>query len=305
MGCLKGAWIPLASLLFWIAQFYQVSDSPVFKVQKYSIWELLVEIKNYLYIILIRMNGWSHMTCTIYFLLILIGMILISIKIRNIGSLAVFLFNLLFQCAFSVTVYQLHIWHYLSLCFTFIWMLWTVQEKAKEKQIVKEKIYGVTYTGISILIGILAVAMFMHWNSAEEPSNLQNALYGSYSDGQNTALFIKNNLEQDDILISTNVCMESSVVAFLPGYHFYYAGTGKEETYADWSESQSGSVMVGDIIAWLQETFPEKEVAYLIQGNDSCINNPEQLLTYDKIYETGDITSRDEEYQIYYIRYKK
>lgn len=303
MGCLKGAWIPLASLLFWIAQFYQVSDSPVFKVQRYSIWKLLVEIKNYVYIILIRMTGWSHMTCTIYFLLILIGMILISIKIRNIGSLAVFLFNLLFQCAFSVMVYQLHIWHYLSLCFTFIWMLWTVQEKAKEKQITKDKIYEISCRGVSVLVGILAVAMFMHWNSAEEPSNLQNALHGSYSDGENTAVFIKNNLESEDILISTNVCMESSVVAFLPEYHFYYAGTGKEETYADWSESQSRDVTVEDVIAWLQETFPEKEVAYLIQGNDSCIIDSDNLSIYDKIYETTGATARNEEYQIYGIRY--
>ncbi len=66
-NCLKGIWIPFVSLLFWIAQFYQVSDSPMFEFQKFGARELLCEIRNYAYIILIRVTGFSQTVCTIFF----------------------------------------------------------------------------------------------------------------------------------------------------------------------------------------------------------------------------------------------
>lgn len=41
MNCLKGIWIPFVSLLFWIVQFYQVSDCPMFEFQKFGVLELI------------------------------------------------------------------------------------------------------------------------------------------------------------------------------------------------------------------------------------------------------------------------
>lgn len=297
----QGAGIALASLLFWVLQFYQVSDSPVFVVQEYGIRELLAEVRNYLYIILIRMTGWSQTVCTWFFVLTIVLICVISVRIRNAGGAVVFVVNVMFQCVFSVLVYQLHIWHYLSLCFTWIWMMWVMQAAAKEKQCSDDRSYQLAYGALTATFGVLAAFMFLHWNSPQETSNLQNALHGSYSDGASAAAFIKENLEPEDLLFSTNVCMESSIVAFLPDYHFYYAGTGKEESYADWSEAQSGNISVEELLVFIREHFPDQEVAYLIQGGDSCIRNAEQLAKYEMIYETSGVTSRNEEYQIYEI----
>ena len=61
-----GIWIPLASLLLWIMQFYQVSDSPQFQVQELGIGEMMGEVRNFSYVILIRLTGGSQMFCRIF-----------------------------------------------------------------------------------------------------------------------------------------------------------------------------------------------------------------------------------------------
>ena len=303
-NCLKGIWIPFVSLLFWIVQFYQVSDSPMFEFQSFGGWELLREVRNYAYIILIRVTGFSQTMCTIFFVTVILAAAIVSYRLRNIGAAMVMLFSYLFQCVFSVMVYQLHIWHYLSLIFTFLWMLWAMQKTAEEKKREKDRIYRIAAGTLQVLLGILAVVMFLHWNSDAEPSNLQQALHGSYSDGRNAAEFIREEISPDEIILSTDVPMESTILAYLKDYRFYYAGSGKITTYADWSEEQSQIISLDQVIAWCRESFPEKDYIYLIQSRDSCIADPEKLDGQECIYETEGVTVRGEEYGIYRIGLK-
>lgn len=303
-NCLKGIWIPFVSLLFWMVQFYQVSDSPMFEFQSLGGRELLREIRNYAYIILIRVTGFSQTMCTIFFVAVILAAAVVSYRLRNIGAATVMLFSYLFQCVFSVMVYQLHIWHYLSLVFTFLWMLWAMQKTAEEKKREKDRIYRVAAWTLQVLLGILAVVMLLHWNSDAEPSNLQQALHGSYSDGQNAAEFIREEISPDEIILSTDVPMESTILAYLKDYRFYYAGSGKITTYADWSEEQSQIISLDQVIAWCRESFPEKDYIYLIQSRDSCIADPERLDGQECIYETEGVTVRGEEYGIYRIGLK-
>lgn len=300
-NCLKGVWIPFVSLLFWIAQFYQVSDSPVFEFQKFGALELLREIRNYAYIILIRMTGWNQALCTCFFAVVFLLMIAISYRLRNFGAMSVMILSFLFQCIFSVMVYQLHIWHYISLAFVFLWMLWTMKTTAEEKDLDKDKWYRLSIRGLQIALGVLVIAMFLHWNSDEEPSNLQQALHGSYSDGQNAAEFIQEHIDPTEILISTDVPLDSTILAYLKNYQFYYAGSGKLTSYADWSKEQSQMIGMEELLAWCRDAFPMKQEVYLIQGNISCIVDSEQLAQYEVIYETSGSTVRGEEYQIYRI----
>lgn len=300
-NCLKGIWIPFVSLLFWIVQFYQVSDSPVFEFQKFGVLELLREVRNYAYIILIRLTGWNQSLCTCFFAVLILLMVVISYRLRNISAISVMMLSFLFQCVFSVMVYQLHIWHYISLAFVFLWMLWTMETTAEEKGLDKDKWYRLSIRGLQIALGVLAIAMFLHWNSDEEPSNLQQALHGSYSDGQNAAEFIQEHIAPTEILISTDVPLDSTIFAYLKNYQSYYAGSGKLTFYADWSKEQSQTIRMEELLAWCRDAFPMKQEVYLIQGNTSCILDSEQLAQYEVIYETSGSTVRGEEYQIYRI----
>ena len=183
-------------------------------------------------------------------------------------------------------------------------MLWAMQKTAEEKKREKDRIYRGAAGILQVLLGILAVVMLLHWNSDAEPSNLQQALHGSYSDGQNAAEFIREEISPDEIILSTDVPMESTILAYLKDYRFYYAGSGKITTYADWSEEQSQIISLDQVIAWCRESFPEKDYIYLIQSRDSCIADPEKLDGQECIYETEGVTVRGEEYGIYRIGLK-
>ncbi len=144
--------------------------------------------------------------------------------------------------------------------------------------------------------------MMVHWDSQEEPSNLGNALHGTYSDGGNTAAFIRENISPDELIISDNIPMASTVLAYLKDYEFYYAGNGRMESYADWSEEQSKKISYAELLGWIKEAFPGKEEFFLIQTKESCMEGGGTLEGSEELYQSGNETVRDEEYRIFKVR---
>ena len=296
----KGALIPLISLLFWIWQFYKVSDSPEFAVRELGLGELIREVKNFAFAILIRMTGWEKNACFLFLLLLLVAMLVISVRVRSLQAMIVLVFSFLFQAFFSAVIYQLHIWHYISLCFVFIWSIWILQFQMKEKEC-KDRISQGAMWIVELLIGVLAICMFINWNSDGESSNLSNAWNGLYSDGVNTAEFIEENIPENELIVSDNIPMASTVLAYLDGYCFYYAGSGEPASYADWSERQSGTVSFADLVSWVQTSFPEKERFFLLETGQSCVYDAEALADCRVLYQTKEQTARGEEYTIYMV----
>lgn len=298
---LKGIWIPLASLGLWIVQFYQVSDSPQFQMRILGGRELLNEIKNFSYGILIRLTGRSKEFCLVFLLFCLILFLILAFKQKNGWVFVVAALSFMFQGTFSAVVYQLHIWHYISLCFVFIWAVWVLKLQMKEKAMI-DKISRIMLGMLEILLVVFAGCMFLNWNSEGEASNLENALYGSYSDGVYTAEYIKENISPDELFVSVNVAYASTVAACLPDYDFYFAGNGHVETYADWSEQQSGQISFEELLIWVRSFFPDKEEFYLLDSGDSCLTDADARKEYEVLYQTQEATARGEEYTIYRIR---
>ncbi|MDO4303754.1 MAG: hypothetical protein Q4D94_07545, partial [Bacillota bacterium] len=127
------------------------------------------------------------------------------------------------------------------------------------------------------------------------------ALHGLYSDGENTADYIRDNISPDELIVSTDIPMASTVLAYLKDYEFYYAGNGQKETYADWSDEQSASIDYLELLEWCRETFPEKTEFYLLWSNESCVFNADALKECQVLYQTDGQTVRGEEYRIYRI----
>ncbi len=299
---LRGIWIPLCSFILLILQFYHVSDSPVFRVESFGKLELIREVRNHSYQILERLSGREQSFCFIFFLLSIGFMLFATLKLRNIQAVTVMASAFLFQAVFSVMVYQLHIWHFLSLCFVFIWALWIMYEQRKEGR-GKEWITGAVLGGLQVLLLVLSICMFTRWNDKEESSGLENALYGSYSDGGGTAEYIRENIAPDELIVSVNVPWASTVLAYLPGYDFYYAGNGQKESYADWSEEQSGEISFEELAVWARKNFPDKQEFYLLDSNQSCLRDPEgKLEECQVLYKTGEKTAMAEEYIVYLIK---
>ena len=299
---LKGIWIPLVSFLLWGAQFYQVSDSPAFQLSSYGLSEFVGEVRNYSFWILERLSGQGQGFCRWILILSILLLIAVSVRIRNIGAFCVMASAFLFEAVFSVLVYQLHFWHFIALCFAMLWTVWVLYAQRNERQLADDRISGLALGGIQVLVLIFAVAMGLQWNSEGERSNLDNALRGLYSDGVYTAEFMEENISPEEIIVSSNVAMASSVLAYLPkDYQFYFAGNGEPASYADYSESQHKQIGMEELLNWSREKFPEKEGFYLLDSGDSCIIDREKLEGYEILYRTGQETARGEEYTIYYV----
>lgn len=299
---LAGVWVPAASLLFWILQFYQVSDSPQFQMRELGLKETIQEIRNFSFGILIRMTGAGQDLVRLFLMCCVIALVLISIKLKNGWAFAVLAGTFLFYAAFSALVYQLHIWHYISLGFVFLWAIWILLKQMDEKGI-SDRISKVTIGCLEGLIVLMSVGMFLHWNSQDESSNLNNALHGIYSDAGNAAVFIRENISPEEIIVSDNIPMASTILAYLKNYEFYYAGNGQKESYADWSEDQSKVISCEGLVDWARETFPDKKEFYLIYTTDSCIYQAEALGECEVLYQSENETVRGEEYRVLRVRF--
>lgn len=306
----KGLWIPLASLGLWVLQFYQVSDSPEYQMRVLSVNEMLREMKNFSYHILTRMTGQGERFGLLLILLFGTAGILLSLKRKNVWPAIVMAGAFLFEVVFSVMVYQLHIWHYIALCYSLIWCFWIYRQGQNNG----EKAEGPDSRGRYMAIGgrvlaeslliILGITMFLRWNSNEESSSFANAWNGLYSDGVHVAEYMKEHVSTDDVVLSTDVVEAATVQAYLgKEYTFYYAGTGETATYADYTEEQSEERAYEELFAWISKHFPDKEYVYLLKSPTNCVHDiPDEVKAeWELCYETAEKTARGEEYSLYRI----
>lgn len=313
-----GLWIPLASFLLWILQFYQVSESPEYHFRILPAPELAAEIRNFCYVILTRLSGCGKRMDQLLIVLFLIAALAAAIRLGNIWPGLVTAGAFLFEILFSIMVYQLHIWHYIALCFVLLWFIWTGYGENTGsgksswrrcaqigERTIRGRIITAGYLASEALIMLLSVLMFLSWNSEKESSNLSNALFGVYSDGKNTASYIRENIGREELIVSVNVSEASTVLAYLgEPYEFYFAGSGQPETYADYREGQSRSISYEELLSRLGEQFPEKEFFYLLESPGSCLEDAQEAEDkglWELCYETKADTARGENYRLYRI----
>lgn len=300
MRMLRGIWIPPVSLFLWIAQFYQVSDSAAFQMRFPGGREFLSEVKNYSLWILERLTGRSQGFCGFMLLIFLLLLLAVSVRMRNPWAALVMISAYLFEAVFSVMVYQLHIWHFIAICFVLIWTIWVLQIQREEKGFSDSAGTGLVL-GIQVLFLALCIGMGMQWNSEEETSNLNTALHGLYSDGKGAAEYMEQNIGREELIFSSNVSMASTVLAWLPGYRFYFAGNGERASYADYNEGQERQITLEELSALVRTKFAGRDVFYLLDSGGSCITDIESLAEYEVLYRTQEKTARGEEYTIYRI----
>lgn len=306
----KGLWIPLASLVIWILQFYQVSDSPVYQVSSLGLKEFVKAVFDYCLYIMERLTGLDKNVCVgIYVILVVSGGI-ISVLIRNAWPFIVYGTTILFFGVFSCIIYQLNIWHFISLLFVYIWMLWVFAQKKEEKDKFgiplsgnSDKLYKYAFRILEILLAVIAIFMFVRWNLPTETSSLSNALVGSYSDGENAAEYIQKNLDTDELILTTDVAFASTILGFADDYRVYYAGSMEETSYADWSEKQTQSVEYEDLLKRIRTEHSEKDSFILIRCVDSCVHDfDDSGENCEIIYKTDTPSAQREDYTIYRIK---
>lgn len=302
LDILKGIWIPLVSLFILIAQFYNISDSPVYKVNEYDMWGFIDALRKCSQGIFWGLAELGEKFAVVWLLLLLTLAFLTSVQLKNFWAAVVMISSYVFQIMFSALVYSLHRLHSLFLCFVLVWTIWTWHSQKKERGLEGKKNLSLIMKGGEIVFLILIVCMLMFWCSNEQRDSLQNIFSKTYSDGINVAHYIEENLSSDEVFVSDYVPRASTVIAFLDEeYDFYYAGSGKKTTYADWSEEQGKEIMLEDLIDWVKSNFPEKEAFYLMITRNSCVKQAEKLSECEIVYQTAEETVKDEEYTLYRV----
>ncbi len=308
----KGLWLPLVSFCFWMYQFHGVNESPLYQNRDFSLSEMIREMGFFSKYILNRVTGQGEIFNFFLVLLFLGAGVLITIRIKNAWPIIVVIGLFTFQVIFSLLIYQLHIWHYITLCFTVIWCFWVGYDKRNKviKEYPKNTINKLGAFGNilgELLLCVLGITMLFMWISPEEPSNLNNALNGLYSDGINTAQYIKDNIEEKELIVSTDVSEAASVVAYLNrDYRIYFAGNGEAETFSSYREDQNAPITYEELLAWVKENFPEEEQFYLMICKTNCLTDvsDEEKQNWEKCYQTPEETARGEEYSLFRVSLK-
>lgn len=307
---IKGLWIPLASLILWMLQFYQVSDSPVYQVTDFEIKEFLKAVIDYCLYIMQRLTGWENQTCSWIYVIIIVCGCMVSFLMKNLWPCVVLGSTVLFFAVFSCIIYQLNIWHFISLLFVYIWMLWVLADcmKSKNSNVVpfpdkQDKLYKCTIIALEALLAVMAVAMFVRWNAPTETSGMNNALFGSYSDGENAAKYIEGNIEPDELIVTSDVAYASTILGFAEDYRAYYAGSMEVASYADWSEKQTQYIKYEDLLKQIKEEFGDRNSFILISCADSCIDGFDDVKEEcEVLYRTEEPSAQREDYIIYRVK---
>ena len=152
---------------------------------------------------------------------------------------------------------------------------------------------------LNALVVLFAVACFMHWNSEKEPSNLKEALRGVYSNAGETADFLKKNVPQDAIIVSTNVAFDCSVLAFLDDYEMHYATNGMPVNHAIYAGEELKSTTLEDIEGWISVQYPDTKTYYLIVSEATHLSDAKGLTEGTLLYESKISANRGENYRIF------
>ncbi len=290
-----GILLPVLSLILLALEFRGVSGSSEFHPNELVSAELPLQIKNGLASVIGRMTGLSTTVALALFVFMVAVALMLSLERRKVFPLLVLVSSFLYEVIFSLVIYQLHIWHYLALVFVMIWTFWRLMEPEDSGS--EAKSLG------SVLFVMFSFLMFLRWNDPEEGSSLANALKGVYSDGKNVAACMRETVDPDALIFSTDVAECSTVLAYLPRkYSFVYAGSMKEASYADYNEEQKQTVSYPELLDHVRNAYPGTERFYILKSKDQCITDLWDYVDgFEVIYETPCETARGEEYSLYSV----
>lgn len=302
-----GLWIPLVSFFFWIVQMAPEVGQIGGDHGSFSGESFFTDCKGYAYYMVERLTGWTSGFTFWFFIVLLAAGLILCVYSKNFTGLFVFLFSYAYMSIFSIVVYGLHIWHFISLAFTFFWMVWILQidvdkrlekEKSSISSLQKRLIICARYV-LNGLVVLFAVCCFLHWNSEDEPSNLQEALHGVYSNASEAAAFLQENVPRDALIVSTNVAFDSSVLAFLDGYEMHFATNGMLVDHAIYAGEELKSATLEDIEGWISVQYPDTKTYYLIVSEATHLSDAKGLTEGTLLYESKISANRGENYRIF------
>ena len=338
-AALKGLWLPLLSVALYLLEMKGAGEgSTAFEIRDYGLSDTIIKCRDFAYYIPQRLFGLGRGAAFWIGAALVVFILILSFYARSLWPLIVFGAVFAFQVIFSVIVYELNIWHFLTLCFVFIFMMWVcelplgerytgkltaqdakqdVKQDAKQnteqnieqntEQNTKRYLHGIgLYKGVRVLLSCLCFALcvlcLIRW-FGDEGSGPENAFFGSYSDGAQAARFLRQNVSEQELIVVNNIPYTTPIYAYADQYLFRFAGNGREVSYADWTEDQCRQISFRDLLEQIRGEQPDRDSFIYIAAIDSFVTEEDDYLAEaELIYETTELSPQNENYRIYRVK---
>ena len=118
-------------------------------------------------------------------------------------------------------------------------------------------------------------------------TNIQNEINQVYSDSKNVANYIKQNLDEDAIIVCTNCPTASAIIPYLKNVKFWNPFSKQYFTYITWKNDFNTDLKIDEIINNIKEEVPLKKV-YLLESYEhtALVENPNII----KLIENGTLS---------------
>ena len=209
----------------------------------------------------VRLYGYGSFTATINFfchILVLIFLLLCAFGIRENLKQALVFFTQYIAMLFIHSFYWFPMIHRLMIIiYTLMFWLWIYKFDCKD-----------LYKNRKHLFLKIALVMVILMSAPATYLCLIEDLTKNYSSGKETAKYIKNNLEDDAILVNIYPDFSQLVTGYLKkgSYRVYMPNENKFSTFITWSKdySQSDIIMVDDAIKYAKK---KSKHVYVISPN--------------------------------------
>lgn len=220
-------------------------------------------------------GSFNFLNGIILFAFILVTAIYLFIKDKKIFF--VFTTNLIYQSAIFIFIWSILPQRAFCLLFVCVFCLWTVCEN-KTKNL------------ISILIAITFLL-----SVPEGITLIKKDLKNPFSDGKNTAEFIKKNIPQDAFILSNYPITTTPVSVYLPKdkWKFYYAQYNDFYTYTIWNKP----IPLSFTPVPLMQELSKHETVYVIMSAGAFYEDVKPIYS-----SRANVLTNQERYNIYEFR---
>lgn len=247
-----GLTLPLLSFLFLLLQILNVQESSAYKADMHALLDIFPQTMQFLR----RFPGPLGVILAVLFAGGGILLLIYLLRRRAFGvlkPLLVVALGLTFQVVMHFAVYPSDKTRKLTCIFMLLWFAWVAWPQLPAVWL--RRLLGIA------VAAVLAVTYILFPMAFKDVKSL-------YSDAQNCAAFIRENLPADAVFLETQEAYCSALLPYLPKeYTFYSPYDGEPISYVTWSGAHYAQMELGDyesVCDWARKLDPECKQIYLI-----------------------------------------
>lgn len=275
-----GLSMPLISFCLLLAQLMNVNKSAIFnnKINMYTAIAIIL-----LTVVICFVWGYCNFKSNT------------RVNTHLAGIFFIGAFSILFQIFIYIFIYSLSMQRIISIAYIIIWCTWAAQLERKSRN---------PNLRIGWLLILTSLICFVQYKEI-----YKDVAY-NYSDAYNTAEYIQEYVEEDEIVLGSKEPAIQAIIPFLSKRMIWSISSGQQITFNTWKDDDENTKTYDDLCDWAKHCFPNAGHMYVVYSTEYEKHSYEEMegiapyLTNEMlVYETTG-KSVCEEYLIFKIPIK-